>query len=510
MAVVTVTAVTIVAAFVFYTTYRISYRLFFHPLAGFPGPRLTAATKCYEGYFDLLHRSGGQFTQEIRRMHSIYGPVVRINPDEVSVNDPDFYEELYTSQQEVRDKHHSTAAILGTTSGTFGTTDHHLHRKRKAANSPFFSVRNVSSAEPLITTHVEKICQLFKADIGKVWQLRVLFLALKLDIFFDYAFSGNLGLLQDPELAQSWDETIQAIATCAPFVKMFPWILPYAMRLPTRLVHFFTPALARVLRLRERIYEQAASFAENRIRGNDPEKTTHPRPKGIFQVLLESDLPQSEKSVDRISQEGSEMFAAAGTTARIMTAAIFHLHETPYALEALSKELEQAIPDASQITAVKILKQLPYLNAVIKESLRIAAPVATRLPLIARKPIEYREWTIPSGTPISVNSRDLLHNKTIFPHPEEFVPERWLATGADAIPDRYFVPFGRGARMCQGKDFAVSELQITLATLIRRFCFEIVDTKRDRDVDAVRDCFLTETSPGSRGVKARVLKVNPT
>lgn len=79
----------------FYVLYPGSCRLYLSPVASFPGPRLAALTFWFEFYYDVI--KGGKYTSKIAELHRQYGSVVRINPFQVHINDPDFYDEPFVS-----------------------------------------------------------------------------------------------------------------------------------------------------------------------------------------------------------------------------------------------------------------------------------------------------------------------------------------------------------------------------------------------------------------------------
>lgn len=112
---------------------------------------------------------------------------------------------------------------------------------------------------------------------------------------------------------------------------------------------------------------------------------------------------------------------------------------------------------------------------------------------------------IPVGTPVSMSLRDILLDENIFEKPHEFRPERWLADNSDlARISKFYMPFGRGSRMCVGLNLALAELYLILGTLFAKFDFELFETTKERDIDVARDCFIGEPCRQSQGVRMKI------
>lgn len=179
----------------------------------------------------------------------------------------------------------------------------------------------------------------------------------------------------------------------------------------------------------------------------------------VFSELLHGDLAPEHKTDIRLQDE-AQLIIGAGllTTGWTLSVATFYLLSNPEVLARLRKELKEAIPDVNESDLVSglewtELEKLPYLSAVIKEAIRLSYSTTARNARLFHKPLQYREWSIPARTPISMTIPFLNHDEEIFPNSTSFVPERWLgapkAKDGSSL-DRYYVGFGKGSRSCLG------------------------------------------------------------
>ncbi|KAF2970083.1 hypothetical protein GQX73_g3437 [Xylaria multiplex] len=497
---------------VIYPISLVIYRLFFHPLAKFPGPKIAASTKWFEFYYDVVKQPGGQFFQELNRMHD--GPIVRPNPDEIHIRDPAFFEILYAPNPTIRHKYPPASEMAGVPLGTQGTVDHHVHKHRRMANARMFSKRAVASAQGLIHEHIKELLGIFEAHCGtdKPLELQTVLLAYTTDIVYDYMFDIETDYQRNAKASQSWKRSIDAIAQATPFSKQVPWLNKRLLMLPHWFTHFLVmriqPDVAGLLGVHRHVGEIVAAYVKRRDSehksGMNNDKDENIRPKSIFHSIDQSSLPPHEKSPLRMEQEAITVLAAGSeTTARVLAHTIFHLLQNPDILAKVKEELFNAIGDSGQLPDVKVLENLPWLTACLRESLRLRAAITSRLPLVLEKDMPYKEWIIPARTPISMCIPDILHNDDIFPEAMKFRPDRWF--NATEQQNRMFVPFGKGTRMCIGLEFAYVEMYMSLTSLLTRFDFELYDTNWERDVRFSRDCFIGEATPESAGIRVKVL-----
>ncbi|KAJ0810115.1 putative cytochrome P450 [Helianthus annuus] len=121
------------------------------------------------------------------------------------------------------------------------------------------------------------------------------------------------------------------------------------------------------------------------------------------------------------------------------------------------------------------LDKMPYLKAVLKESLRLHPPAPILGPRAPTKDVKLHGYDIPSGTRVMMNIWAVSRDPSIWEEPEKFRPERFLNTTIDYKGfDFEFVPFGAGRRGCPGINFSMVLNEFALANLVYKFDFALL------------------------------------
>ncbi|OJJ83618.1 cytochrome P450 [Aspergillus glaucus CBS 516.65] len=501
-----------------YSVALVVYRLFFSPIRRFPGPRLAAATFWYEFYYDVV--LGGQYTFHIARLHEKYGPVVRINPHELHVHEFDFYNQLYTAGGRTRHKWYWASRAFGADFSTFATERHEDHRIRRSALNPSFSTAQVRKLEPLIQGRVDSVMKRvrqFKAD-GSVLPLDVMFGAFSADVITEYAFRRPGRKVEAPDFDDDFHTACINGGKQLFLTRQFPWLLKVVRTIPPHMTLKFNPSMSSFFAMHKDIAMQVRSVLD------DPSPAN--KAPTVFHKILDSKIPEHEKSFNRLASDaGSLVGAATITTSWSLTHAVFHLLSNPSCLKRLKTELADAFTPGSNDdrneTILPILEQLPYFTAVIQEALRLSVGVSTRLSRVAPDEVltvkdsakSDGEWKIPPSTPVSMSQQLILYDEHIFPSASAFRPERWIE---DPGLIRYQVAFSKGSRACLGKHLALAELYLLLGRLFSSYgspevrmpgdlgYLELYETDKS-DIECAVDAFLPLPKVGSKGVRCRVL-----
>ncbi|HET9198750.1 MAG TPA: cytochrome P450 [Solirubrobacterales bacterium] len=164
------------------------------------------------------------------------------------------------------------------------------------------------------------------------------------------------------------------------------------------------------------------------------------------------------------------MFAGHDTSTSTLTFMLHELARHPEVTRQLHEEQDRVLGGETP-TALQLEKEMPYLDMVLDEVLRLYPP-AWIGPRRAVREYEFGGYTVPKGAYVNYCSWASHRLPEVFPQPEAFVPERFTRERKAALPRGAYVPFGGGSRICIGKRFGQTEVKLVATMLLQRLRIE--------------------------------------
>ncbi|MBC7967875.1 MAG: cytochrome P450 [Fuerstia sp.] len=166
------------------------------------------------------------------------------------------------------------------------------------------------------------------------------------------------------------------------------------------------------------------------------------------------------------------MLAGHDTSAAALDWLWMLLAKHPHVCDRCRSELQTVCGDRAPVYAD--LSMLTYLNAVVKESLRLYPPAIGVFLRKATEDVTIAGYSVPKGSLIALSSLVTQRDARWFPDPMQFDPERFLPPRVDSIPHNAWFPFGAGPRICIGQSFAMAEMMLITARLLQHFRVSMV------------------------------------
>lgn len=410
-----------------------------------------------------------------------YGPVARVGPNDLMTASP----ELLSHMNGARSPYTRVAWMNGGTrfevgrDHIFSTIDEDTHTKRRAKMASGYSGKENVGLEPDIDKCLEELLGLLRSrylstptkstpfDLGRKVQY------FTLDVIsligFGKAF-GNLKADADKDgyiAASEAGMTAVRISTAFGLRPIFQW-----------------PPIERLLGPSEKdksgfghMLGTARKMIEQRLG-----KPTEGRSD-----MLAAFMRHGLSKEDLVTESLLQIMAGSDTSATAIRSTMLHLVSNPRVYKRLQAEIDAAVssgdvPAGPSIVQDSSLRKLPYLQAVVREGLRIHPPVAHAMP--KKVPaggdsfiVEGKQYFFPGGTSICYNVQALHRRKDIFGEDaNEFRPERWLVEESEANKEKIAemtrtteMIFGYGKYQCLGKPIAWLEISKVLFEFLRHF-----------------------------------------
>jgi cytochrome P450 len=329
----------------------------------------------------------------------------------------------------------------------------------------------VDNCSAMMTQRLSEIAQ-----AGRTIDLQHYLQCYAFDVIGEITFGNRFGFLDMGEDNEGVFGAIDARGNYSTFVGIFPWIHRYLFPLlPKTGGHGY-------------VFNYTLRQIESRKQTlKDPRNSGREGPPDIMTKVLLTHEGDPEKMTrnDLITICQSNIGAGSDTTAITLSSVFYHLMKYPQSYHRLQSEIDTAAKEGriSDPATFKEAQELPYLQAVVKEALRIHP--ATGLPMQRIVPTEGTTIAgrfIPGRSSVGINAWVAHRNTSVFgADAEHWRPERWLEIeeqGRGGEVEKYFFAFGMGSRTCIGKNISLLEISKLVPQLLRKFDF-VLDERED-------------------------------
>ena len=183
---------------------------------------------------------------------------------------------------------------------------------------------------------------------------------------------------------------------------------------------------------------------------------------------------------------------------------VYYLAGHPDCMRKLQRELDDALAtEAEPVPLYESIKTLPYLEAVVNETMRLHSALGQGLErVVPEDGLEVLGHIFAPGTILSVPSYDIHLDATVWgADASSFRPERWFEVES-SVANKSFLPFSFGPRACIGRNLALMDIPVIVATVVRRYDFVLEDASKP-DVLPVQEGFLRKPEHCRVGVRLR-------
>ncbi|KAL1854472.1 hypothetical protein Daus18300_011393 [Diaporthe australafricana] len=474
-----------------YLASAVVYRLYFHPLAKYPGP-FWAKISSVPSFWHALRQDRHLWLFQLQEE---YGTTFRYTPNSVLTNTPNAFKAIYGPKGNVqKGLFYRVWPRNVDTVTTLNAIDHEVHGRKRRVLNHSFSDRALRSAEPFVLSNTERWCELIEDHVspsgGEAWSdslnMTEWINYLVFDILGDLCFGRQFNM-KEPDndlryVVHLMADFIQILhpISLSPFAGLWTWLKPRG--LDWLLDVASPPALKKWEGFVEDCLADRTKAEEERDRrlqaGLEPEGEDR---KDFFHYLFHAEDPET----GTVGFPPHEMYgeaelliiAGSDTTAIVLSSLLFYVARNRDIQDKLANEIRSNFESASDIKAGSKLQACKYLRAVIQEGLRMTPPVGGETLREVREGGTDVDGTFfPPGVNVSIACYCLSYNKNIYPDPFKFKPERWIVDEQEgvtedsvALAESGAAAFSLGSRGCPGKYLAWMEMQIVMAKLVHKF-----------------------------------------